>query len=124
MKRFEFCGRLSKAVYQKGFAACPHCMTFYFDDLPLYGSVMCPECTGALHRGLTWLDASSGGFACEVSKTPGCFDAMLDFLEGLLKEGKLTLVQFAQATEAVVSILDDMKTPAEWSEKEQWAKSS
>ena len=31
---------------------CFNCKEFFIDDIPMYGSLMCPKCKWALYRGL------------------------------------------------------------------------
>ena len=33
-------------------AWCPNCDKFFIDDIPMYGSLMCPKCKWVLYRGL------------------------------------------------------------------------
>jgi len=31
---------------------CPNCEEFLFDDIPMYGSLLCPTCKWAIYRNL------------------------------------------------------------------------
>lgn len=62
---------LSKSYKAGGtFAHCPICNGVWVDDLPLYGSVLCPNCPGyAVIRGLTENDISGNfGIAGRVKR--------------------------------------------------------
>lgn len=55
---------------QTKFAYCPNCKEIFEDDMPSYGSLLCPRCDYALLRGLTKIDIVNGqyqGYPIEVS---------------------------------------------------------
>ena len=51
--RWIYKGCLTAVRSKDTFAVCNRCRHIYQDDLPLLGSITCPNCSDALHRGLT-----------------------------------------------------------------------